>query len=291
MVGEFPELQGVMGRYYAEADGEEPSIVRAIEQHYWPRFAGDQIPTADVSVAVALADKLEAIAGMFGIGQQPTGDKDPYALRRHAVGIVRILIEGGFDLSLHDLVNRAFAAFPRGMLGDAHTDVQFFILERLRGYLRDLGYTANEVEAILSQNPSRLSPIPRQLEAIRAFMKLPEAESLTAANKRVVNILRQAAAKGESFSNAEMGALKEKAELDLFKHLAVASNTAKALFEKGDYSGYLCAFAMLKDPVDRFFDEVMVMVEDAPLRRNRLALLSDLRGEMNLVADLSKLAA
>jgi glycyl-tRNA synthetase beta chain len=291
MVGEFPELQGIMGKYYAESDGEEPSVVRAIEQHYWPRFAGDQVPTADVSVAVALADKLDAIVGMFGIGQQPTGDKDPYALRRHAVGIVRIIIEGRFDLSLHDLVGAAFDIFPRGLLKDARTDVQLFILERLRGYLRELGYSANEVEAVLSQGPARLEPIPRQLEAIRAFMKLPEAESLAAANKRVVNILRQAAAKGESYANATAGALREPAEHDLFSGLAAASAAAKSLFDQGDFSGYLCAFAVLKAPVDRFFEDVMVMAEEPALRQNRLALLADLRIAMNRIADLSKLAA
>ncbi len=291
MVGEFPELQGTMGKYYAEADGEEPSVVRAIEQHYWPRFAGDQLPVGDVSVAVALADKLEAIVGMFGIGQQPTGDKDPFGLRRHALGIVRILIEGRVDLSLQELVNFAFEAFDRGLLGDAHADVQVFILERLRSYLRDQGYSANEVEAVLSMNPVRLTPIPKQLEAIRAFMKLPEAQSLAAANKRVVNILRQAQAKGESVTGANAGNLKEDAERDLFNELSAVSTIAKSLFDSGDYSGYLTAFAKLKQPVDNFFDKVMVMVDDAVLRKNRLALLADLREAMNKIADISKLAA
>jgi glycyl-tRNA synthetase beta chain len=291
MVGEFPELQGIMGKYYAEADGEEPSVVRAIEQHYWPRFSGDQIPTADVSVAVALADKLDAIAGMFGIGQQPTGDKDPYGLRRHALGIIRILIEGKFDLSIHELIRHAFEAYKPGVVGGAQADVQVFIHERLRGYLRELGYTANEVEAILSQSPVRFAPIPKQLEAVRAFMQLPEAESLAAANKRVANILRQAEAKGESFATVTAGALKEQAEQDLFARLEDASRAARSLFDAGDYSGYLCAFAVLKSPVDRFFDDVMVMVEDAALRKNRLALLADLRTAMNRVADIAKLAS
>jgi glycyl-tRNA synthetase beta chain len=290
-VGEFPELQGVMGKYYAEADGEEPSVVRAIEQHYWPRFSGDQLPVGDVSVALALADKLESIVGMFGIGNQPSGDKDPFALRRHAMGIVRILVEGGFDLSLHQLVNDAFDVFPAGKLGQAQTDVQNFILERLRSYLREQSYSANEVEAVLCMNPARLSPIPKQLAAVRAFSKLPEAESLAAANKRVANILRQAEAKGEAFRNADVDALKEPAELALFEALSVASRAAMSLFSKGDYSGYLTAFAMLKEPVDRFFNDVMVMTDDASLRQNRLALLADLRGEMNKVADISKLAA
>ena len=292
MVGEFPELQGTMGRYYAESDGEEPSVVRAIEQHYWPRFAGDALPTGDASIAVALADKLEAIVGMFGIGQQPTGDKDPFALRRHALGIVRILIEGNVDVSLADLVGFAVEVFPQGMLGNANAEVHAFILERLRSYLRDQGYSANEVEAVLAMNPVRLTPIPKQLAAVREFMKLPEAASLAAANKRVANILKQAAAKGEApANNVQPHELKEHAEKDLLKELTAVASTATGLFDKGDYSGYLTAFAKLKVPVDRFFDEVMVMVDDAALRRGRLALLADLRLAMNRVADISKLAA
>jgi glycyl-tRNA synthetase beta chain len=232
-----------------------------------------------VSVAVALADKLDAIAGMFGIGQQPTGDKDPFGLRRAALGVVRILVENAFDV------------YPRGLVAAAQADVQLFIAERLRGYLRELGYTANEVEAILSQSPVRFAPIPKQLEAVRAFMQLPEAESLAAANKRVANILRQAEAKGESYATVTAVALKEQAEQDLFARLEDASRAARSLFDAGDYSGYLCAFAVLKSPVDRFFDDVMVMVEDAALRKNRLALLSDLRTAMNRVADIAKLAS
>ena len=291
MVGEFPELQGTMGRYYAEADGEEPSVVRAIEQHYWPRFAGDLIPTADVSVAVALADKLDAIVGLFGIGQAPTGDKDPFGLRRHALGIVRILVEGRFDLSTQVLVDDAFAAYSGGALGAANVPVYEFLLDRLRSYLRDSGCTAIEVEAVLAVNPFRYCEIPRQLEAVRAFMKLPEAESLAAANKRVVNILKQALAKGENYGAAEGGALIETDERDLYDALGLASRQATPLFESGDYQGYLCAFAVLKGPVDRFFDNVMVMVDDKALRRNRLSLLADLRKAMNRVADISKLAS
>ena len=291
MVGEFPELQGIMGRHYAAADGEEPSVVRAIEQHYWPRFAGDQLPVGDVSVAVALADKLYTLAGLFGIGAQPTGDKDPFALRRNALGVVRILVEGGFNLSLDALVNVAFAVFPKGMLGDAHADLQAFILERLRGYLREKGFSANEVEAVLSKNPVRLHEVPRQLEAVRAFSALPESESLAAANKRVANILRQAAARGESFANVERTELREAAEIALFDALTGATKCASPLFDQGDYAGYLRSFAILKAPVDAFFDSIMVMAEDAAVRRSRLALLADLRREMNRFADISLLAA
>jgi glycyl-tRNA synthetase beta chain len=291
MVGEFPELQGIMGRYYAQHDGEPSQVAEAIEQHYRPRFAGDVLPENPVAVAVALADKFYSLAGLFGIGQLPTGEKDPFALRRAALGVVRILVEKKLAVRLDGLVNAAFAAFPKQIgLGDAHTDLQMFILERLRGYLRDAGYSANEIESILSMNPTRLDQIPSQLAAVRAFMELPEAASLASANKRVANILKQAAAKGESFRNADRNALAEKAEIALLDSLNAASSKADALFERGDYSGYLKALSVLKSPVDTFFDAVMVMVEDESLRRNRLALLSDLREKMNRVADISKLA-
>jgi glycyl-tRNA synthetase beta chain len=289
MVGEFPELQGIMGRYYAEADNEEKSVARAIEQHYWPRFAGDQIPVADVSVAVALADKLLTLAGLFGIGQQPTGDKDPFALRRNALGVVRILVEGGFKLSLHDLVREAFGAFPRSIVNETAVELEAFIIERARGYLRDKGFSANEVEAVLSVNSESLYLVPKQLQAVRAFARLPEASSLAAANKRVANILRQATAKGESFGNVTRGDLREPAEMALFDQLSEVSKSAKPLFESGDYEGYLKSFAVLKNAVDAFFDGIMVMAEDLAVRSARLALLADLQREMNRVADIAKL--
>ena len=291
MVGEFPELQGIMGRYYALHDGEPQEVADAIEAHYRPRFAGDRLPEGCVACAVALADKLETLAGMFGSGQQPTGEKDPFALRRHALGAIRILIEENLQVSLDDLVNWAFSVFPAGMLRDAHADLEIFIFERLRGYLREAGYTAHEIESVLCMRPVRLLQVPVQLAAVRAFASLPEAESLAAANKRVANILKQAAAKGESFLKAQVLALKEPAECNLFDALKAASKQATPLFEQGDYTGYLKTFAVLKSPVDAFFDTVMVMVDDAALRQNRLALLADLRREMNRVADISKLAS
>ena len=290
MVGEFPELQGIMGRYYALADGEDPQVAAAVEQHYRPRFAGDALPDNPIATALALADKLETLVGLFGIGQQPTGDKDPFALRRHALGVIRILIEGKLQLPLDALLRKAFAAFPVGKVQDAHVDLAAFIVERLRGYLRDAGYSANEIESVLCMNPARLDQVPLQLAAVRAFSKLPEAESLAAANKRVANILKQAEAKGESFGEAQ-GANTEAAERSLFDALKKASGQARPLFQAGDYTGYLQAFAVLKSPVDTFFDSVMVMAEDPGVRKNRLALLKDLREEMNRVADLSKLSA
>jgi glycyl-tRNA synthetase beta chain len=249
------------------------------------------LPGGEIATALALADKLEMLAGLFGIGQQPTGDKDPFALRRHALGVVRILIEGKLTISLSDLVNAAFTVFPGGMIGDSREPLQEFIFERLRSYLREAGYTVNEIEAVLCMRPVRLHQVPLQLAAVRAFASLPEAESLAAANKRVVNILKQAQAKGESFNGAQAAALTETAERNLFDALATATGNAIPLLHKGDYEGYLKAFAMLKSPVDAFFDSVMVMVDDAALRQNRLALLADLRQEMNRIADISKLAA
>jgi len=276
MVGEFPELQGVMGRYYALHDREPNVVADAIEAHYRPRFAGDRLPEDAVACALALADKLDALGGMFGIGQAPTGEKDPFGLRRAALGVVRILVERKLPLSLRALVERE--------------DLRAFILERFAGYLREQGFSTLQVDAVLSQNPERLDVVPQQLEAVKAFQTLPEAESLAAANKRVANILRQAQAKGESFNKTERKTLKEPAELALFTALEKTTSSAVPLYERGDFTGYLKSFAVLKQPVDSFFDSVMVMVDEDALRRNRLALLRDLRDAMNRVADISKLA-
>jgi glycyl-tRNA synthetase beta chain len=289
MVGEFPELQGVMGRYYALNDGEKGEVADAIEAHYRPRFAGDELPRGHVACAVALADKLDTIAGLFGIGEQPTGEKDPFGLRRSALGVIRIIVEHHLSLSLHDLVNEAFSGYPR-TIGQAHTDVQIFILNRFESYLKDRGFSTLQVDAVLSKHPTELSLVPQQLEAVKAFQALPEAESLAAANKRIANILKQAEAKGESPTRAEAKDLKEPAERGLFKALQEASAKANQLFDRGDYAGYLKTFAVLKTPVDTFFDSVMVMVDQESLRKNRLALLRDLRDAMNRVADISKLA-
>jgi len=286
MVGEFPKLQGIMGRYYALHDKEPAAVADAIEAHYRPRFAGDRLPEGGVACAVALADKLDAIAGMFSIGQQPTGDKDPFGLRRGALGIVRIIVESKLPLSLLDLSKVAFEPFMNKTPGD----LVEFVYERFASYLKDLGFSTLQIEAVLSKNPAQPSLVPKQLEAVKAFQVLPEAESLAAANKRVVNILRQAEAKGESFANAEPGKLKEPAERALFEALTATSKKAKSLFDRGDYTGYLTTFSVLKSPIDAFFESVMVMVDDPMLRRGRLALLHDLREAMNQVADISKLA-
>ena len=287
MVGEFPELQGVMGRYYALHDGERREVADAIEQHYRPRFAGDKLPEGPIACAVALADKLDSLASLFIIKELPTGDKDPFGLRRAALGVVRIVVENQLPLSLRDLLDAAFGPFR----GKPQTDLKMFFTERMRSYFLERGYSANEVEAVLSLNPVAIALIPKQLEAVRAFSALPEAASLAAANKRIANILRQAENKGESFADANFSALKEPAEIALFDALQAASRSAKPLFDSGDFAGYLKAFASLKSPVDSFFDAVMVMTDDQKLRENRLALLTDMRKAMNRFSDISKLAA
>ena len=287
MVGEFPELQGVMGRYYALHDGEPREVADAIEQHYRPRFAGDKLPEGPIASAVALGDKLDSLAGLFSVKELPTGDRDPFGLRRAALGVIRIVVENQLPLSLKDLVDAAFGPFR----GKPQTDLRVFFTERMRSHFLERGYSANEVEAVLSLNPAAIALIPKQLEAVRAFSALPEAASLAAANKRIANILRQAESEGESFGDADVSALKEPAEILLFEALQTASRSAKPLFDSGDFAGYLKAFASLKSPVDSFFDAVMVMTDDQKLRENRLALLTDMRKAMNRFSDISKLAA
>ncbi|GBG15545.1 glycyl-tRNA synthetase beta chain [Novimethylophilus kurashikiensis] len=287
MVGEFPELQGIMGRYYALHDGLSTDIADAIEDHYKPRFSGDSLPRNNIGIAVALADKLETLVGLFGIGQIPTGDKDPFALRRHALGVIRILMERDLPLQLDALL--FIAAGVRGFTEDVATQVADFMFERLAGLLREQGYSAQEVDAVLSLRPQQLGDIAKRLTAVRAFAALPEAESLAAANKRVGNILKKV--EGTVDAKVDAGLLKEAAETALNQALAQVAPTANAAFEQGDYTASLQALAALKAPVDDFFDNVMVNAEDAALRANRLGLLATLHQAMNRVADLSKLAA
>ena len=287
MVGEFPELQGVMGGYYARHDGESEEVAFAIEDHYKPRFAGDALPRQRVGIVVALADKLETLAGLFGIGQVPTGDKDPFALRRHALGVIRMLIERELPLDVHRLVAQAFAAFPPGH-GQAQAEVGFFLRERLAGWLREQGWSAQEVEAVLEARPARWAEIPRRLAAVRAFAALPEAQALAAANKRVGNILRKsdAGAPGE----VDAALLRESAERALAAAIDAVRPEADRLYDAGAYTESLQRLAALREPVDAFFDHVMVNADDASLRANRLALLASLHAAMNRVADLSRLA-
>ncbi|MBN9409736.1 MAG: glycine--tRNA ligase subunit beta [Burkholderiales bacterium] len=289
MVGEFPELQGTMGRYYAQHDGLPADVADAIEDHYKPRFAGDTLPRGDVGVVVALADKLETLVGMFGIGNLPTGDKDPFALRRHALGVVRMLIERDLPLHFHELTRLAFGVFPAGLLQDKAVELDEFLVERLKGYLRDGGYSAAEVDAAIhAQKLGRWSTIPRRLEAVRAFAALPEAPALAAANKRVSNILKKA---GDVDAHVSPVLLQEPAEQALYAALQASVPAADAKFESGDYTASLQSLAALRTPVDAFFDGVMVNAEQDDLRLNRLGLLKTLHVAMNRVADLSRLAA
>jgi len=286
MVGEFPELQGIMGRYYAQHDGLSDDIAFAIEDHYKPRFAGDELPRNMVGICVALADKLETLAGMFGIGQLPTGDKDPFALRRHALGVIRILMERDLPLHLDQLL--FVASGVRGFSEDIAEQVANFMFERLAHSLREQGYLAQEIDAIVSLRPQRLGDIPKRLDAVRAFASLPEAASLAAANKRVGNILKkEGIIAKEDAVNSKL--LQEPAEQALYQALIKIVPKADSAFVKGDYTASLQALAALLVPVDEFFDKVMVNAEDAALRTNRLALLSQLHQAMNRVADLSKL--
>ena len=286
MVGEFPELQGVMGRYYALHDGLGHEIADAIEDHYKPRFAGDSLPRNRVGLATALADKLETLAGLFSIGQLPTGDKDPFALRRHALGIVRMLMEKDLPLALDELIAEAVGLFdgadPKtaGLLAE-------FIYERLAGSLREQGYSAQEVDAVLALRPQRLGDVVKRLAAVRAFAALPEAGALAAANKRIGNILKKADRADPHVSEV---LLREPAEKNLYAMARQVAPQAVAQFDAGDYTGSLQTLAGLRGPVDAFFDEVMVNAEEADLRLNRLGLLAILYRAMNRVADLSRLA-
>ena len=289
MVGEFPELQGIMGRYYAQHEKLDEDIAFAIEDHYKPRFAGDTLPRNQVGVAVALADKLETLVGLFSIGEKPTGDKDPFALRRQALGIIRMLIECKLNISFETLIGLALQQFKVDEQASVIAAITEFCFDRLSVNLREQGASAQEVDAVLALNPSLLSEIPKRLEAVRAFSALTEAPALAAANKRVGNILKKIEGVVEAKINTAL--LQAPAEIALANTLAKIKPEADALFEKGDYTNSLKALAALKAPVDDFFDNVMVNAEDPALKANRLGLLATLHQAMNRVADLSKLAA
>jgi glycyl-tRNA synthetase beta chain len=293
MVGEFPELQGIMGRYYAKHDGLENVVADAIEDHYRPRFAGDELPRSAVGVVVALADKLETLVGMFGIGNLPTGDRDPFALRRHALGVVRMLTERSLPVDLRTLLVDAFAAFGATKTGDVigltdPTDaLEAFIYDRLAGSLREQGASAQEVDAVLAPRPQCLAEVPRLLAAVRAFAELPEAPALAAANKRIGNILKKSP---EADAHVSEMLLQEPAEKALHAAMQRVVPVANAKFDEGDYTASLRTLAALREPVDAFFDGVMVNAEQSDLRLNRLGLLMLLHGAMNRVAQLERLA-
>ena len=313
MVGEFPELQGVMGGYYARHDGLSEDIALAIEDHYKPRFAGDALPRGRVGTVVALADKLETLVGLFGIGALPTGDRDPFALRRHALGVIRMLLEKQLPIDLLGMVHAARqihddsalrvlhvldtisqgtgaqAQMQRQMAPDTEDAVMGFFFDRLAVMLKDSGHSPQAVDAVLSLKPTLLRDVPTRLDAVRAFTALPEAPALAAANKRIGNILKKS--EGDAGAALNPTLLHESAEQALHAAMQAVLPQADAQFAAGDYTASLQTLAALRAPVDAFFDGVMVNADDAALKANRLALLHQLHQAMNRVADLSRLAA
>lgn len=289
MVGEFPELQGIMGRYYARHDGETEVVAEAVAAHYLPRFAGDALPVGNVACAVSLADKLDALVGFFGIGQAPTGDKDPFGLRRAALGVLRILIDSPLPLDLAGLIRDAADGFKPGVLSsaDCETRVLDFMFDRLRHLLREAEHGVDAVDAVLALRPTRIDVIPAKLDAVKAFGLLPEAAALAAANKRIVNILRKA---DGVLMEPDVALLQEDAEKVLFHKVIAVAPLVRSHVDNENYTEALVVLAGLREAVDSFFDSVMVMAEEPLTRQNRLALLGMLAGLMNKVADISRLS-
>ena len=288
MVGEFPELQGIMGRYYALHDGEDKAVADAVQSHYQPRFAGDALPVGNIACAAALADKVDALVGFFGIGQIPTGDKDPFGLRRAALGILRILMEASLPLDLAELIADAQAGFAPGVLTQPVSEPLLdFMLDRLRGLLKDAGHAPDAIEAVLAQRPTRIDRVPAKLAAVRDFQRLPEALALAAANKRIGNILKKAEG---ALPEPDVALLQEPAEKALFERVVLIAPLVKSHVANADYADALKALAAVRAEVDRFFDEVMVNVDEPLLRANRLGLLKALFDQLNAVADISRLA-
>ena len=295
MVGEFPELQGIMGRYYATHDGENAEVASACSEHYMPRFAGDALPQSQTGTILAIADKLETLVGIWGVGLAPTGDKDPYALRRHALGICRLLLEKNLSLSLPELIELARKQFPQKDVQEKAKaeDIYAFIIDRLRAYLRDQAvagkpFTTEEIDAVLSQSPAQLNDLIDRLTALREFNALVEAAQLAAANKRISNILKKNASAIPA--NCSSTLLQVPAEIALHQALEKLTPTLTAAYEKRQFVDLLKALVALSAPIDQFFADVMVMDPNPELRDNRLALLQQLHQKMNLIADLGKLA-
>ena len=299
MVGEFPELQGIMGRYYARHDGEPAVVADAIAEHYLPRFAGDRLPESLVACCVALADKLDTLIGIFGVGAIPSGDKDPFALRRHALGVIRILAERRLPLDFGDLLQLAHETFPQGTLLENHArkgvqvanalEAGSFVAERAKSYLRERGYAVLEIESVLDLSPKPLEYVNR-LEAARQFLALPEAAALAEADKRIRNILSKSG--GDSIAvRANAATLVETEEKQLLKLTRLLKEQVDTLLTQEKFSVALLLTAQLHQPVTQFFDKVMVNAEDLELRENRLALLHEVANLTNQVVNISKLAA
>ena len=295
MVGEFPELQGIMGRYYATHDGEHADVASACSEHYMPRFAGDSLPQTQTGTILAIADKLETLVGIWGVGLAPTGDKDPYALRRHALGICRLLLEKNLSLNLPELIELSRAQFPQADVQEKAkaADIYAFIIDRLRAYLRDQSvagkaFTSAEIDAVLSQDPAHINDLIERLTALREFNALTEAAQLAAANKRISNILKKTTTVIPETCSAKL--LQIPAEAALHQALEAVTPALNAAYEKRQFVELLKALVALSVPIDQFFADVMVMDPNPELRDNRLALLQQLHQKMNLVADLGKLA-
>lgn len=295
MVGEFPELQGIMGRYYANHDGENADVASACSEHYMPRFAGDALPQTQTGTILAIADKLETLVGIWGVGLAPTGDKDPYALRRHALGICRLLLEKNLSLNLPELIELARVQFPQADVQEKAkaADIYAFIIDRLRAYLRDQSvagkaFTSAEIDAVLSQDPAQINDLIERLTALREFNALAEAAQLAAANKRISNILKKTTTAIPATCSAKL--LQIPAEASLHQALEAVTPAINAAYEKRQFVELLRSLVALSGPIDQFFADVMVMDPNPELRDNRLALLQQLHQKMNLVADLGKLA-
>jgi glycyl-tRNA synthetase beta chain len=291
MVGEFPELQGLMGRYYAQLDGEDGEVAAALEEQYWPRFSGDQLPVTRTGLAVALADKLDTIAGVFSIGQKPTGTRDPFGLRRAALGILRIMIERSLDADLLQLITAAVSSQPVAAPPETVDEIWTYLMERLRSWYLEANsgspITTEMFDAVLASRSHSPLDLDMRLRALQAFLGLPDAQSLAAANKRIANILRKVSA--EVSGAVDTGRLLEPAEQQLFQHVVAMERAVNSLLARREYAAALSQLASLREDVDKFFDSVMVMTEDLDVRANRLGLLLRLRGLFLQIADLSRL--
>jgi glycyl-tRNA synthetase beta chain len=291
MVGEFPELQGLMGRYYAQLDGEDGEVAAALEEQYWPRFSGDQLPVTRTGLAVALADKLDTIAGVFSIGQKPTGTRDPFGLRRAALGILRIMIERSLDADLLQLITAAVSSQPVAAPPETVDEIWTYLMERLRSWYLEANsgspITTEMFDAVLASRSHSPLDLDMRLRALQAFLGLPDAQSLAAANKRIANILRKVSA--EVSGAVDTGRLLEPAEQQLFQHVVAMERAVNSLLVRREYAAALSQLASLREDVDKFFDSVMVMTEDLDVRANRLGLLLRLRGLFLQIADLSRL--
>ena len=290
MVGEFPSLQGVMGRYYASHDGEPEELCTAMDEQYKPRFAGDSLPQSKLGQIISVSDKLDSIVGIFAIDQAPTGDKDPFALRRAALGVLRIVIENRLDTDIVSLIDASIESY-KSRLPDIKKPTLAktcydFIMERARAYYIETGVAVDVFDSVLAQQPTQPFDFDQRVKAVNAFRELPEAESLSAANKRIANILKDTSTAKQK---VDVSLLKENAEKKLYETLQVLTGKVEPLFKERNYQEALSALANLRESVDKFFDDVMVMVDDEKLKNNRLALLQSLRSLFLEVADLSRL--